>query len=152
MSLPPDFNTLLVISSPGGVPLYSARGLKQIIMPIGSQKGRVRRYINQVLIDLTPPNSRQYATEITCEDHEAPKLDGLWVGMAVTVDCVAELTFRTGVETPQRPEVSGSSRTIGDFTAYRPILNCLVTDFSSEMAEWERKVVWKLSLEERSLP
>jgi hypothetical protein len=140
-------DTLLVLSSPMGVPLYSARGLKQTLAPIGADVPP-RRTINGGLVDLSAPQFKKYASEIACEDQQAPALDGIWKGQQLTVDCVSELSYLTLGGTPQRTVVAGSSRTVGAFTFYRPQLAMRVMDFSTTTDEWGAQVGWKLSLEE----
>lgn len=148
-----DFQTLLVISSPMGVPLYSARGLSQAISPIAAIGGGgggnlIRRTINGASVDLTYSQFRKYESKITCSDQQAPALDGIWPGMEVTVECVAELTYLTLGGSPSRPVVSGSDHVVGDFTAYRPVLTMRVKDFSTQSDEWNAVVSWSLDLEE----
>lgn len=144
-SLP--LGTWLVLSV-GGVPLYSARGLDQTLQPIDAAHV-TRRTINGTLVDLSVDRFHKYASKISCSDVEAPALDGVFPGMAVTVDCVAELVFKTSGGTPSRTVIAGSARTVGDFTIYRPRLDMMVVGFNQSISEYARTVQWELDLEER---
>jgi hypothetical protein len=66
----------------------------------------------------------------------------------VTVDCVAELSYKTAVGSPDRPVVTDSSRTDGDWTFYRPQLTMRVTSYSTQTDEYGAAVGWQLDLEE----
>lgn len=140
-------DTLLVIS-PNGVPVYSARGLKQTLEPIDAVKV-TGRTVNGELISLSPPQMRKYKSSITCpDDVNPPAFDGLWPGMVLTVDCVKELSYLTVGGTPQRTVVDGSSRVEGDHTFYRPRLVMMVVNFSDSIDEWPDSESWQLDLEE----
>ena len=77
-----------------------------------------------------------------------PALDGIWPGAVVIVDCVAELSYVTSGGSPDRTVVSGSSRTEGSFTYYRPQLTMMVTRFNVNTDEWKAVVGWDMTLEE----
>lgn len=139
-------DTLLVITGIGLTP-YSARGLKQTLEPIEAAKGHLVRTVNGGFLDLSPPQFRKYKSQITCDDMNAPALDGVFEGLAVTVDCVAELPYPTG-GTPNRPVVDDSSREDGAFTFYRPRLDMVVLDWQVTTDEWGAAVGWRLDLEE----
>lgn len=147
MTTLPAEGTLLVLSSPMGVPLYSARGLTQTLKPI-PQAADLRRDINGNLVDLSVAGFRKYASSIQCKDVEAPALDGIWPGQILTVSCVAELSYLTAGGAAQRTAVSGSSYVSGAFTYYRPQLTMRVMSFQSSDAEWPNEVSWMLELEE----
>ncbi len=137
--------TLLEISSMG-VPLYSARGLSQTLKMIDALVAP-RRTINGQLINVSFVQFRKYASKITCKDQRAPGIDGFWKGMLVTVSCVQELAYVAG-GTAQRIAVDGSERTEGNFTFYRPLLDMMITDISTQDDEWAADVQWELNLEE----
>ena len=141
-----DGQTLLILDDIG-VPLYSARGLKQTLSLIDQAK-QLRRTINGALDDLSQPQFQKFQSKISCTDFQAPAFDGLEIGRLVTVECVCELTYKTSGGSPSRSVVSGSSRTIGNFTAYRPVLAMRVTDFEIDCDEWNHDTGWTLSLEE----
>jgi hypothetical protein len=138
--------TLLVLSGPGVQP-YSARGLKQTLTPIGAAANN-RRTINGDLLDLSQQQFRKYASTISCSDQLAPALDGVWPGLVLTVDCVAELAYKTVGGTPARTVVSGSSRTDGAYTFYRPRLTMRVMNYNMDEDEYGRVLAWSLELEE----
>ncbi|MES2845643.1 MAG: hypothetical protein V4747_11490 [Pseudomonadota bacterium] len=139
-------DTLLTIVGVGLTP-YSARGLSQTLEPI-SQAASMRRTVNGSLIDLSAPEFRKYQSQIRCNDLDAPALDGVWPGQLVTVDCVAELSYLTSGGSPARTVVSGSSRTVGSYTFYRPQLSMRITGFQTQYDEWGAEVGWSLDLEE----
>lgn len=137
--------TWLVLSA-NGVPLYSARGLDQTLQPIDAAHV-TRRTINGTLVDLSVDRFHKYQSKISCSDIEAPALDGVFPGLSLTVDCVAELVFATG-GTPSRTVIAGSARTVGGFTIYRPRLDMMVVSFNQSISEYARTVQWELDLEE----
>jgi hypothetical protein len=144
MPFPPE-GTLLVLSV-GGVPLYSARDLEQTLEPIKGAH-QARRTINGTLVDLSVDKFHKYESKIRCTDVEAPALDGIMPGMTLTVDCVAELVFRTG-GSPTRAVVPGSPRYVGSYVIYRPRLNMMVVGLDQRLGEYEHEVRWELELEE----
>ena len=140
-------DTLLQISGLGTM-LYQARGLTQTLEVIGAAKQQ-ERTINGVLKDISNPQFRKYISKVSCTDNTAPPLDNVWPGMTVTVHCAAELCYVTGNPgSPARPEVSGSSRTDGSFTFYRPIMEMLVVNVTQHLDEWKAAIGWDLELEE----
>lgn len=138
--------TLLELSGIGVAP-YATRGATQTLTPI-SQAASMMRTINGGLDDLGLPQFQKYASTISCNDQIAPALDGAWPGTEVTVNCVAELAYRTAGGSPDRPVVSGSSRVEGDFTYYRPQLVMRIMSFDISADEWGAQVGWSMSLEE----
>jgi hypothetical protein len=139
-------DTLLVLSGVG-VPPYSARGLTQTLEPIEAST-QLRRTVNGALVDLSYEPFRKYKSTISCQDYEPPAVDGIWPGQVVTVECVAELCFPTATGSPARPALTGSERTDGDFTFYRPVLVMRVAGFSLSRDEYGAAVSWQLQLEE----
>lgn len=137
--------TLLVISGVGFAP-WAAAGLKQTLTLIDAAKGHLARTVNGRLVDLTPPQFAKYRSTITCDDRDTPLFDGVFPGLEVTVDCVAELAYLTG-GAPVRPVVA--SRTAGAVTFYRPRLDMMVTDWQTATDEWGAIVSWQLDLEEQ---
>ena len=146
MATLPASNTLLVISGPG-IPLYAARGLTQTLDPIDASAVTART-VNGTLIDLSPHQMRKYTSTISCTDVDAPALDDIWPGMALTVDCVAELGYLTASGTPARTVVPGSSRVVGGYTYYRPRLEMLVTKYTASTDEYGAAISWSLELAE----
>lgn len=138
-------DTLLTLTGMG-VPDYSARGLTQTITPI-KQALNVARSINGVLINFAPSSFQKYRTEIMCTDQQTPAIDGIWPGSLVTIHSACELSYATG-GSPARAVVSGSSRTEGGFTFYRPVLDVMILEIEDSFAEWEADYAWKIVAEE----
>jgi hypothetical protein len=138
--------TLLVISGPG-MPTYAARGLTQTLDPINAA-GSLARTVNGALINLSPSQMQKYASTISCEDVDTPALDGVWPGAFVTVDCVPELGYLTTGGSPERTVVTGSSRTAGAWTWYRPRLEMRVISYKVSTNEYGAQTSWTLDLEE----
>ena len=130
-----------------GVPPYSARGASQTIEPIGSSQ-QMRRTINGELIDISRAEFRKYGSTISCADQQPPAVDGVWPGRVLTMGCISELSYLTAGGAPARPLVSGSSRTEGDYTFYRPSLTMRVVAFSQDTDEYGAAVSWSLQLDE----
>jgi len=136
--------SILVISGEG-TPPYSIRGLTQSLEPI-SAAASYRRTVNGNLRDLSLPQFQKYKSVIQCDDQNSPALDAVPIGAVVTVDCVAELAYRTIGGAPQRTVVA--SRTIAEWTYYRPRLVMMVTSKQQETDEYGAAVSWSLELEE----
>ncbi len=141
-----DFTLLVLEGDVIGVTPYSARGLTQTYAPI-AQAADIRRSINGTLRNRGAPQFKKYSTKITCSDVAAPSFDGVFPGDAVTVSCVFEFNYRIG-GIATRTAVSFSERTDGVFNYYRPIMYCLVTNFSQQLDEYGAVVGWELDLEE----
>ena len=110
----------------------------------------------------------KYRLSIQCSDMNAPAFDALRVGMwrrtvngglvdvsgigsTVTIDCVSELAYRnvgSPAPTPQRTVVTGSSRTSGDFTYYRPQLTVGLVGKSMDTDEYGAVCGWQAEFEE----
>lgn len=137
----PGFETLLVIAGVG-VPPYSGRGITETLAPIDEAENVVRT-VNGGTLNLSPPQMQKYAITIEGEDINAPALGGVWPGTELVIDCISELAYPTG-GTPERTVVTGSSRTDGTHTFYRPQLTVKLTHFESETDEWGLVVSWTL--------
>lgn len=138
--------TLLVISGHGVSP-FSARGLSQTLEPIQGA-ANLRRTINGALVNLSEFQFQKYHSSISCTDQNVPALDGVWPGVQLTIDCVAELSYKTAGGSPQRTVVPDSSRTEGAFTIYRPRLVVRVLNYSETQDEYGASVAWSLEVEE----
>ena len=125
---------------------YAARSISQSLAPISSAAA-LARTINGTLVDLSDPAFRKYASTVSCTDHNAPALDGVWPGLELVVDCVAELA-RPTASPASRPVVPGSERVEGAFTFYRPRLTMLVVSVAFDADEIEASVAWQVELEE----
>jgi hypothetical protein len=141
----PAEGTLLILSGIG-IPLYSARGLKQTLTPVPAAQ-QVRRTINMEAVDLSLPVAKKYDTTISASDVAPPAFDNIWPGMQVTINCVAELQYPVG-GTPSRTVVSGSSVTLGSFVKYRPQLVMIITGLSTGIDEWKAGREWQLTATE----
>ncbi len=141
-----DFTLLVLEGDVIGITPYSARGLTQTYAPI-AQAADLKRSINGTLRNRGAPQFKKYSTKITCSDVAAPAFDGAFPGDPVTVSCVFEFSYPVG-GTPTRTAVSSSERTDGSFNYYRPVFNCLVTNFSQQLDEYGAVVGWELDLEE----
>jgi len=126
---------------------YSARGLTQSLDPI-PQAINMRRTINGTLVNVAASEFQKFRSVITCNDQAVPAIDGIWPGQTVTVDCVAELSYRTSGGSPAKTVVAGSTYTDGDFTFYRPQLTMMVINYTTEKDEAGAVVSWTLELEE----
>jgi len=146
MAMLPASGTLLVISGPG-IPLFAARGLSQTLDPV-AESAVTARTVNGTLIDLSPHQFRKYTSTISCTDVDGPALDGVWPGMPLTVDCVAELGYATAGGAPARPVVTGSERVVGGYTYYRPRLEMLVVKYTVSADEYGAAISWTLELSE----
>src|SRR4029077_19890250 len=116
----------LVVMTPIGVPLYSARGLQQTLTPANAAKPAPKRTINGEARFLGASQMQKYDSVITCTDQAAPAFSGLWPGEIVTVSCVVELAYRTSGGSPERGVYT--TRTEGVYTFYRPIISFMVVD------------------------
>jgi hypothetical protein len=146
MATLPASGTLLVISG-HGIADYTMRGATQSLDPIDAS-AVLARTVNGVLIDLSAPQMRKYKSTISCSDVETPALDGVWPGMALTVDCVAELGYLTAGGTPTRTVVPGSERVNSNWTYYRPRLEMRLVSYSTSRDEYGALTESSLELEE----
>jgi hypothetical protein len=147
--LPATFSTVLDIVGPGVNP-YSARALRGTLSPIALAQGndKLARTVNGTLVDISAPQMRKYQLEVSGDDVAPPALDGLWVGMQVTVNSHVELAYLTAGGVPGRTPVSGSQRIEGDYTYYCPQFQMLVVELQVDRQEWAAEVTWSLKLEE----
>jgi hypothetical protein len=141
-----NYLTLLEISGID-LPHYATRGVTQTLEPIDQAK-QTKRTVNGVLKDVSAAQFQKYKSSITCTDQQDPGLNGIWPGQIVTVDCIAELSYKTSGGSADRAVVGGSSRTDGDWTFYRPQLSMRVTSYSTQTDEYGASVGWQLDLEE----
>jgi hypothetical protein len=141
-------DTLLQIFVLGNsiVPVYSARGVTLALTPI-KQSQQQERDINGVLTDLSLAQFHKYAIKVSCTDQRVPAIDGIWPGTPVVLWSCEELSYPIG-GTPQRSEVSGSSRVEQGFVFYRPIFTAMFLGHSSQLEEWRADIAWSYDLEE----
>ena len=145
-----DNSLTLLVMSPIGVPLYSCRGITQTLTPVAEAKPTPRRTVNGELRWLGLTQMQKYESVISCTDQDAPRLDGIWPGQAVLVNCVAELAFVTSGGTAGRTVVPGTTpRTTADgFTYYFPQIAFMVTDYTTQTDEYPHDYQWQLTLRE----
>lgn len=141
--------TEFVISG-DGMPPTAVRGIRETLEPIDN------------------PQFDKYRLTVSCSDKNAPAFDKLKVGnwrrtvngglvdlsgngSTVTINCMSELAYLTaGSPTPgpERSVVSGSSRTDGDYTFYRPVLTMGLMSKNQNTDEYGAVVDWQAVFEE----
>lgn len=120
-------------------------------------------------LEIANPQFDKYRLTISCADKNAPAFDALRVGnwhrtvngglvdlsgngSIVTIGCISELAYKTTggspAPGPRRTPVSGSSRTSGDHTFYRPELTCGLVAKSQETDEYGAVCSWQAEFEE----
>lgn len=138
--------TVLEISGIG-LPTASVRGATQTLEPIDASS-QARRTINGSLVDLSDSIFRKYKSTISCTDQLPPAFNGVWPGTSLTVKCISELCYLTSGGSAAKSVVSGSSRTDGSYTFYRPQLTMMLLSFTYETDEFGAAVNWTMDLEE----
>lgn len=123
---------------------HSTRGLTQTLGTIEEAQNS-RRSINGVKVYVSAPQFQKFTSEITCTDQAAPQW--VWPGTVVTVDCAAQLNYGPG-GSAIRPVVPGSTYTSNGHTFYRPQLQMMVMNMTTEEDEYGATISWTLSLEE----
>lgn len=155
-------------------PVGSDRGITQSLAPIDN--GDLRRTVNSLLVDTTREVNRKFTTTINCTDFDAPTLAGVWKGSEFTVESIAYLNqvvnpasstvtlIRDAVTTSIiGVKADGSQISATGFShitlvatfaenvvvvKFRPILDMLVVEVSSDTDEFEAGVGWSVTLEE----
>jgi hypothetical protein len=108
---------------------------------------QIETTINGKLLDVGGSQFQKFETTISCTDFRPPLLELLTPGLAVEVDCVAELGYpSSGAAT--RAVVSGSLRTEGSFKFYRPQLRCWVMTPANSREEYTTTNNWSIVLRE----
>jgi hypothetical protein len=151
----PVIPTQLVLSTPIGVPLYSARGLSQTWVPVAESKPAPRYTTNGELRHIGVPQMRRYESVITCRDQDAPAFGGIWTGTVVLVDCAKEMSCLTSLFAtltddwpPSRNIIAASVRTSGLHTYYRIRAEMMVVDWDDGFDEYPHDYQWRLTLRE----
>jgi hypothetical protein len=126
---------------------YASRKMSQTIEPI-DQAADLRRTVNGELVNFGDDVFQKYRTTVSGADHRPPSIDGIWPGVEITLHCVAELSFLTSGGTAQRYAVAESMREEGDLTFYRPVLDVMVTAFTTSFDEWSAEWSWSITFEE----
>ena len=126
------------------------------------------RGITETLEPIDNPQFDKYRLTVSCSDKNAPAFDklrtGNWRrtvngglidlsgnGSVVTIGCMSELAYLTAgspAPVPERSVVSGSSRTDGDYTFYRPELTMGLFSKSQDTDEYGAVVRWQAVFEE----
>lgn len=127
------------------------------------------RGVTETLEPIDNPQFDKYRLTIQASDKNSPAFDALRVGSwrrtvngglvdlsgngsVVSIDAISELAYRTGgspAATPQRTPVTGSSRTDGAFTYYRPHFPTMaVISKSMDTDEYGAIVSWQAEFEE----
>ena len=109
---------------------YAVRGITMTLEPIDQSKN-VARECRGDLVDISVAQFRQYKVTITCTDHEAPVLSGIWPGKDITIGCIPGL---------------GASNSTGD------VLSILakVISWNTSRPEWDAEVAWQLEAQQRT--
>jgi hypothetical protein len=112
---------------------YAVRGITMTLEPIG-QAAALARDCRGALADISLAQFRQHKVSITCTDHEAPELTGVWPGKDVTITCIPGL----GVSNAVPPA---------------DVLTILakVTKWNTSRNEWAAEVSWTLEAEQRTV-
>jgi len=110
---------------------YAVRGITMTLEPI-EQAAALARDCRGMLADISLAQFRQYKVSISCTDHEAPQLTGIWPGQDVTIVCIPGL----GV-----PDTTDGQLTI----------LAKVTAWNTSRDEWAAEVAWQLEAEQRAI-
>ena len=110
---------------------YAVRGITMTLEPI-DQAAALARDCRGMLADISLAQFRQYKVSISCTDHEAPQLTGIWPGQDVTIVCIPGL----GV-----PDTTDGQLTI----------LAKVTAWNTSRDEWAAEVAWQLEAEQRAI-
>lgn len=151
----PTIPTQLVLSTPMGVPLYSARGLSQTWTLVEEAKTKPRYTVNGELRYTGNPAIKRYESVITCKDQDAPAFGGIFTDTIVIVDCANEMACPTalfGALTTGWPSsrniIESSIRTSGSHTYYRIRAEMMVVDWNTGFDEYPHDYQWQLTLRE----
>ena len=109
---------------------YAVRGITMTLEPI-DQAANVARDCRGMLADISLAQFRQYKVSVTCTDHEAPQLAGIWPGLDVTIICIPGLG----------EDITGDPLTI----------LAKVTSWNTSRDEWAAEVAWQLEAEQRTV-
>ena len=110
---------------------WAVRCISMTLTPI-DQAANVARDCRGMLADISLAQFRQYKVTISCTDHEAPQLTGIWPGQDVTIVCI--------------PGLGVPDDTTGQLT-----ILAKVTAWNTERDEWAAEVAWSLEAEQRAI-
>src|SRR5262245_28413684 len=108
---------------------WAVRGITMTLEPIDQAKNLARDCQGR-LIDISVAQFHQYRIAISCTDHEAPHLAGVWPGQDITVTCI--------------PGLGG-----GDSNGTAMVIHAKVTSWDTSKEEWGAEIAWKLEAEQR---
>ena len=111
-------------------PDAATRGITMTLEPI-DQAANMARDCRGQLADISLEQFRQHKVTITCRDHEAPELTGVWPGQDITITCIPGL---------------GVANTTGDVL----IILAKVTAWNTSREEWAAELAWQLEAEQRT--
>jgi hypothetical protein len=110
---------------------YAVRGITMTMEPIEQAKN-VARDCRGALADISLEQFRQYKVSITCTDHEAPMLTGIWPGQDITITCIPGL----GVPNSTTDQLTILAK---------------VTAWNTSRDEWGAETAWQLEAEQRTV-
>ena len=110
---------------------YAVRGITMTLEPIEQAKNLARDCRGD-LADISLAQFRQHKVSITCTDHEAPELTGIWPGQDITITCIPGL---------------GVANSTDDVL----IILAKVTAWNTSREEWAAEVAWQLEAEQRTV-
>ena len=137
----------------------SARGIKCRYQPI--ENGQIHYTVNAVAVSTARPQFNLFEITLSCEDVWPPGFVSLTRGQAVTIygdDSFIQLASLGQV----RPSADGVGVVVyydanmavlpssvgATWMRYRPVMTCLVADFSIESDEWGGLVSWSHKFKE----
>ena len=92
----------------------------------------VARDCRGMLADISLAQFRQYKVTVSCTDHEAPQLTGIWPGQDVTIVCIPGL----GVPNDMDEQLTILAK---------------VTAWNTSRDEWAAETAWSLEAEQRAI-
>ena len=96
------------------------------------QAANVARDCRGMLADISLAQFRQYKVSISCTDHEAPQLTGIWPGQDITITCIPGL----GVPDAMDEQLTFLAK---------------VTSWNTSRDEWPAETAWSLEAEQRAI-
>jgi hypothetical protein len=109
---------------------WAVRGITMTLEPI-EQAVALARDCRGILADISLAQFRMYKVSISCTDHEAPQLTGIWPGQDVTIVCIPGLG-------------------VPDSTEGQMTILAKVTTWRTSREEWLAETAWELEAEQRA--
>ncbi len=110
---------------------WAVRCITMTLEPI-DQAVSVARDCRGMLADISLAQFRQYKVTVSCTDHEAPQLTGIWPGQDVTIVCIPGL----GVPNDMDEQLTILAK---------------VTAWNTSRDEWAAETAWSLEAEQRAI-